>query len=610
MSVESFASFDSTKKDLQEILAAIAKGDIQLPDFQRSWIWDDDHVRSLLASVSLSFPIGALMLLQTGNAEVRFKPRCVEGVELQSEVEPTQLILDGQQRLTALFLSLRSNKPVPTKDVRDKPLKRWYYISIPKALDPESDREEAIYSLPEDRIIRDFRYQPVNDYSTPDKEFQEGMFPLTQVFDCSEWRRGYNKYWNYGPEKMSAFDDFEKEVVKRFEKYLVPVIELGKATPKEAVCQVFEKVNTAGVALTVFELLTATYAADNFNLRDDWNERKRRLHQRPVLGNLQSTDFIQSVSLLATQAQRVSDMAQGVSPENARGVSCKRKDVLRLSLEDYCRWADVVEKGYLDTARLLHSQYIFASRDIPYRTQFVPLAAILASLGPQAETAGVRERLVRWFWCGVLGELYGSAVESRAAKDLEQVLAWIKGGAEPDTIRDANFAPSRLMTLRTRNSAAYKGLYAIMMRDGARDLRTGEGIIDATYFDEKIDIHHIFPQDWCARNGIEPGRCDSIINKTALSARTNRMIGGKAPSEYLVRMQNAGGLDENAMDAALETHLIEPQALRKDEFETFFEARRQALLERIQTVMGKTLLLGETGEEEPMPTIFQEEDAA
>jgi hypothetical protein len=210
----------------------------------------------------------------------------------------------------------------------------------------------------------------------------------------------------------------------------------------------------------------------------------------------------------------------------------------------------------------------------------------------------------------VLGELYGSAVESRAAKDLEQVLAWIKGGGEPDTIRDANFAPSRLMTLRTRNSAAYKGLYAIMMRDGARDLRTGEGIIDATYFDEKIDIHHIFPQDWCARSGVEPGRCDSIINKTALSARTNRMIGGKAPSEYLVRMQNAGGLDEEGMDAALETHLIEPQTVRQDDFEAFFEARRQALLERIQTVMGKTLLLGESEEEEPMPTAFQEEDAA
>ena len=608
--MDSFASFDSTKKDLQEILAAVAKGDTQLPDFQRSWIWDDDHVRSLLASVSLSFPIGALMLLQTGNTEVRFKPRPVEGVELQSEVEPTQLILDGQQRLTALFLSLRSNKPVPTKDARDKPLKRWYYISIPEALQPEADREEAIYSLPEDRIIRDFRNQPIKDYSTPEREFEEGMFPLTQVFDCSEWRRGYNKHWNYDPEKMSAFDDFEREVVKRFEKYLVPVIELGRATPKEAVCQVFEKVNTAGVALTVFELLTATYAADNFNLRDDWDERKRRLHQRPVLGNLQSTDFIQSVSLLATQAQRVSDIAQGHSPDNARGVSCKRKDVLRLSLEDYLRWADVVEKGYLDAARLLHSQYIFASRDIPYRTQFVPLAAILASLGPQAEAAGVRERLIRWFWCGVLGELYGSAVESRAAKDLEQVLAWIKGGGEPDTIRDANFAPSRLMTLRTRNSAAYKGLYAIMMRDGARDLRTGEGIIDATYFDEKIDIHHIFPQDWCARNGIEPGRCDSIINKTALSARTNRMIGGKAPSEYLVRMQNAGGLDEEGMDAALETHLIEPQTVRQDDFEAFFESRRQALLQRIQTVMGKTLLLGESEDEEVMPTTFQEEDAA
>jgi len=75
-------------------------------------------------------------------------------------------------------------------------------------------------------------------------------------------------------------------------------------------------------------------------------------------------------------------------------------------------------------------------------------------------------------------------------------------------------------------------------------------------------------------------------------------------------MQNAGGLDEEGMDAALETHLIEPQTLRQDDFEAFFESRRQALLQRIQTVMGKTLLLGESEDEEVMPTTFQEEDAA
>ena len=88
-------------------------------------------------------------------------------------------------------------------------------------------------------------------------------------------------------------------------------------------------------------------------------------------------------------------------------------------------------------------------------------------------------------------------------------------------------------TLRTRNSAAYKGLYALLMRDGCLDFRTGVPIEVQSYFSDAIDIHHIFPRSWCQKNKIEARFYDSIINKTALSDRTNRMIGGSAPATYL-----------------------------------------------------------------------------
>lgn len=112
-------SFDSTKRSLLGLLDEIEVGKVQLPDFQRGWVWDDDHVRSLLASVSVSFPIGAVMLLETGGEGVRFKPRPVEGTadELKS-IQPERLILDGQQRLTSLFQSLCSGQPVATRDAR------------------------------------------------------------------------------------------------------------------------------------------------------------------------------------------------------------------------------------------------------------------------------------------------------------------------------------------------------------------------------------------------------------------------------------------------------------------------------------------------------------
>lgn len=188
-------TFDSTKSFLKDILKEITIGKIQLPDFQRGWVWDDERIKSLLASVSLSFPIGAVMMLQTENDEVRFKPRLIEGLELKPQPEPKELILDGQQRLTALYQAILRKEAVETEDIRKKPIKRYYYIDIEKALNPYIDREECIRSIPEDRIVRNFRGETVVDYSIPEHEFEAGFFPLNQVLDSSNWRMAYQEYW-------------------------------------------------------------------------------------------------------------------------------------------------------------------------------------------------------------------------------------------------------------------------------------------------------------------------------------------------------------------------------------------------------------------------------
>lgn len=587
-------TFDSTKESLVDMLRSIQDAKTQLPDFQRGWVWDDEHIRSLLASVSLSYPIGTVMLLMTGNEHVRFRPRLVEGVQTQATVKPERLILDGQQRLTSLFQALFSGQPVETRDIRKKPRKLWYYIDIAKALDPSNDRDEAVISIPEDRIVRNFRSEIIADYSTPEQEYAASLFPLTKIFNSSDWRRAYSKYWKYDEVKMEMFDLFEDSIIKRFEQYQMPKISLHESTPKEAVCIVFEKVNTGGVSLTVFELMTATFAADDYNLRDDWQTRSKKLQEFKVLDNVTSDDLLQAVSLLATYERRKISLEVGTLPENAPGISCKRKEILRLTLDEYKRWADVATKGFKKAASLLYSQKIYTARDLPYRTQLVPLAAVFAVLGDNAEKDSVRTRLIRWYWCGVLGELYGSAVETRFAKDLPEILTWIKGGNEPDTVQDANFVPVRLHTLRTRNSAAYKGIHALLLRDGGLDFLSGKPVEEQMYGDESIDIHHIFPRGWCETKHIDKRRYDSIVNKTPLSARTNKIIGSKAPSIYLAQMQQRAEVDEARMDMILTSHVIDPFYLRRNEFDTFFQQRERALLQRIEQVMGKPITYDST----------------
>jgi hypothetical protein len=582
-------TFDSTKELLSDILRDIKTGKTQLPDFQRGWVWDDDHIKSLLASVSVSYPIGAVMLLGTGNPDVRFKPRPVEGVNLSRTIEPEWLILDGQQRLTSLFRALFSGEPVKTSDFRGNPIDRWYYISIPAALDPDKDPEESIFAIGSDKVVRNFRGEIINDYSTTELECEAELFPLPLVFDFPRLMAWQAAYTRDGSEHLQRWLQFGQTVIPRFQSYQVPLIKLFKETPKEAVCQVFEKVNTGGVSLTVFELLTATFAADEYNLRDDWDKREKVLRKYKILSTLQSDDFLQALSLLASRKRRLDAISTGVEPKKAPAITCKRKDLLRLSLSEYQTWADSVQEGFEKAVRFMHAQKIFDARDLPYRTQLVPLSAILSVLGEKAEHDGVRNRLSRWFWCGVFGELYGGANETRFGKDLPEVLDWIADGPEPDTINDAHFSPNRLYGLRTRNSAAYKGLYALLIKEGSLDFRTGEEITIQMYFDDKIDIHHIFPQAYCRKNEIEPRRCDCVINKTGISARTNRLIGGRAPSVYLETLKKHSGIDDPRMSQILRSHLIEPDALAANDFETFFKKRELALLERISAAMGKSI---------------------
>lgn len=587
--------FDSPDLNLGDLLRDVGGGKIRLPDFQRDWKWDTDRIAGLLASVSLGYPVGVVMLLEEGGADVQFATRLVSGVdEASASKAAEQLILDGQQRLTALYQSLMSGRVVQTMDPRKKKLERWYYLDMAACLADDSDREEAIVMVAADRVQRDnFGRDVVLDLSTTELECQAEMFPLAKVFNgpaTDEWMVAYLQLDSaHMPQRLARWSEFKDKVLTNLTSYTVPVIVLKKETPREAVCTVFEKVNTGGVVLDVFELLTATFAATEFDLRKDWEARYKRLAEHKVLRGLQSTDFLQAVTLLATRERRLA--WQVGDSDKAPAVSCRRTDILRLTRLEYQQWAPEVERGFSWAARFLNGERIFDARDIPYRTQLVPLAAIHVALGIQAETIGKVEKIRRWYWCGVLGELYGGAIETRFANDLAQVVEWANAGQpEPITVYESSLDPGRLLTLRTRNSAAYKGIYALLMAKGCKDWYYDQDITLANHHQLAVDIHHIFPKTWCASNGIDDLRRESIVNKTAIAAKTNRdVIRGKAPSKYVVQLAVEAGVAEAAIAERIEGHQIAYELLAADDFDGFFDTRRRALLDLIGDAMGKEI---------------------
>lgn len=606
--------FDSPDLMLSDLLRDVGVGKVQLPDFQREWKWDDPRIASLLASVSLGHPVGVAMTLETGGAGVQFAPKPLAGVPFPlSSPEPEQLLLDGQQRLTSLYQALMSNFAVDTTDPRGKRLRRWYYLDMAAALDPDADREDAVISVPEDRKQRDnFGREVVADYSSTTLECGAEMFPLSIVFDTAKknaWMVAYLQLdSDTMPARLERWNLFDQQVLANFSGYAIPVIRLHKDTPKEAVCTVFEKVNTAGVPLNVFELLTATFASSNFRLKDDWAAREAELRKKPALRSLESADFLQAVSLLTTYTRRQQYLSGG-DAVGAPGVSCKRRDILRLTLADYQAWADRVQAAFVWVAQFLGQEHIFRSDDLPYRTQLVPLAAIKVVLGVEADTHGAADKLRQWYWCGVLGELYGGAIETRFARDLEQTVPWVRAAAPaPGTVAEAAFREPRLLSLRTRNSAAYKGLYALLMRDKCLDWIKDQPMNMATFFEFQIDIHHVFPKAWCDKNNVDHGHRESIVNKTAISYSTNRSIGGRSPAEYMTTLASKAGVDDARIDTIVATHRINPAHLRSANFDAYFAERKDALLALISSAMGKEAIRDETAAVDQVDAFVEDAD--
>lgn len=614
------STFQTNPIDLHRLLDECHRGIIQLPDFQRSWVWDEDRIKSLIASISRAFPVGALMSLDTGGP-VNFKPRPVEGAPAEArQTAPQSLLLDGQQRMTSLYQVTLRGKVVETVTPKKKRVKRWFYLDIAKAIDETVDREDAVIGVPEDRVDRtDFGREIALDLSTPEKEYSALMFPVSQVFDWDAWQDGFNDHWSGEEHKAvrEQFRTFKKEVLENFKMYRVPVIALDRSTSKEAVCVVFEKVNTGGKPLDAFELVTAMYAASGHELRKDWygdeGEGVEGRHQRladtlrpadsdaGILAGVGNTDFLQAISLFFTRDRRRAAEQAGKEGKELPAVSGNRQALLDLPLEAYKKYEAQVERGFVQAAKFLHMLHIYRIFDLPYQSQIVPLAAILADIGDAWEHEANRAKLIQWYWNGVFGELYGSAVETRIAKDFMEVPRWLSGGPEPSTVSETIFRSDRLKTMRMRLSAAYKGMNALLMKEGAQDFRSGQKFDHTVFFGENVDIHHIFPQDWCKTQGIKPAVFDSIINKTPLSYRTNRIIGGVAPSEYLTKLESGNSstppIASEKLDGYLRSHLIDPTLLRADKFGAFMEDRQKRLLGLIEQAMGKAAYSGNVPEE-------------
>ncbi|WP_426147987.1 GmrSD restriction endonuclease domain-containing protein [Polaromonas sp. DSR2-3-2] len=615
--------FLSDKILLKPFLDKLHTGAIQLPDFQRSWVWDEENIRSLLASVLNGYPVGALLTLETGG-EVQFQPRALEGVERERAVlhqgpvpKPDLLLLDGQQRSTSLYQTLLSTQSMVCNDRRGKPQERFLYLDIGKALSGEPITETCVVPVPASRVIYDVIYRKtLLDVSTPQKEYESHLFPLNQIFNFFNWLGGWQAFW----QKHAAPQDVPVQellaLIGRVNQYSMPYIQLSKDNGRRAVCTIFEKVNTGGKKLDAFELLTAMYAAEPlpnskpFDLRADWYGQKptpevgKKIgrqtmlratgHLDGVLKALASTEFMQPALLLHTMQLRKQAEVANKKGKDLPAITCKHEDLLDLPLQSYIGYADRVQRGFIAASKFVNQDMVLRHRELPYPPQLVTLATVFAALEGVTVAEPAKAKLRQWFWCVALDEAYSSSTETKIARDVPELLAWIGGsGPVPRTVEETLFQADRLDTLRSRLAAAYKAVHALMLRHGCRDFINGQSAHLASFYADPMDIHHIFPKRWCEKKGILPSRFNAIVNKTPISAASNRAIGGDAPSVYLKRIEEKHKLNSSHLDDILRTHLIDPVHLRNDDFEGFYQARKAVLGKLIEAATGKPVLVSQ-----------------
>ncbi len=582
--------FDNTKESLCDLLEDIHTGKVQLPDLQRSFTWCNEQIVKLIASISQSFPIGAILTIKgNNNSSFIFKPRLLEGVRLDSIPIPNSLILDGQQRLTSAYMCLRSGTAVQIRDRQTHRFQeRWYYIDIPAALNPEVDRVDAIISLPRSQMKRT-NHRKI-DCTSAEKEYEQLLFPVSAIFNYVQWREGFQQYWNYDPEKLALARQFELEIVKKFEHYQLPIIQLRPELSKVAVCQVFEDMHEMPTPMTFFDLVTACFAAEDFSLREHFASVSEKLSRFGVLQGVRNTDWLSTVTLVATYHRRERFAQDNISVIQLPTVGCGRQNILDLELADYQQFAPMTLAGFEQSAKFLHGLGFVHPEDIAYPSQLLALASVLAIVGLPNDLG--RTQLERWWWSCAFGEVYNNWQNKRTANDTIEIPRWLAGGAIPSNIDSVHFNRDRLFQVTRRQGAIYKTLNALLRKQGAIDFLSGEIIRDVKVFDGEIESHHVFPEAWCKQQGIPAARYNCLLNRTPLKKDTNRFIGSQPPSVYLARLVDEQGISKQRLNEILRSHHIEPKTLWHDDFEAFLDSRMGDLSLLIEEMMGIKLSRG------------------
>lgn len=551
--------FYPSSEKLKYLLESIHQKEIALPDFQRDFVWDPRETEELIESICQNYPAGSLLRIKNSSA-FYFAPREFSGSPPLNGHAPSYLILDGQQRLTSLYQAFYGVG------------NHRYFIDLQKIIDGQ-DLEDCVFYLRKNEAKK--------HYGTLDQQAKALVFPFQNLFGDAG---GFEVWLDQILERNQHADEDKKALKQRLretrkqwlasaEDYEFPMVTLAENTSASAVCTIFETLNRTGVKLSVFDLLAARFWSEEVRLRDLWEQAKKD-HQIIADFDVDPYYLLQAVALVAAKA----------------APSCKRKDVLAMTVDQIKSGWNAVVQGLADALKILRNDCgVVLPQWLPYNTILIPAAAILATMtqpkGP--EVAAIRNKLKRWYWCSVFGQVYENAPNSQAVKDFGELKTWFAGGAPPQSVSQFTFDIGLLRQTTPRQRAVYRGVITLVLRHGARDFHTAAPLTAAMIVQRKVEDHHLFPQAYLAVNfpDVSSTLRDCVLNRTLIDKETNGRIWKRAPSEYLAEIEKP--VTEKGLESILSSHLLPAtttSSFHQNRFEEFLKDREQLIEEQLKRV--------------------------
>ncbi|WP_083918938.1 DUF262 domain-containing protein [Rudaea cellulosilytica] len=537
---------EARNRSLPDWFTRVRSRQVVLPRFQRFEAWGWSQVESLLNSVLRGLPAGAVLVLEVGKDQP-FEWRPVASAPEDGE-NINEHLLDGQQRLTALWRALHDNYP-----------DRSYFVSF-----DDSDVGNSIVSW--GRWEKEGKRHPLWPDSA-NKVWEKRLIPLRLMRPDAE-HQAQNWILEVCDQDFQAAMKLQSAINAlrlKFQTYNIPYLHLPIDTDPDTALDVFVRMNTSATPLTVFDIAVAQIeSASKLSLHDLVSELEA---EAPTVRN-----YIAPERLVLS----VSALLSGWTPTES---SFRKREFISGFIE---KWPSV-KRGIARALQFLEDEKVFDGTRLPTEVVLYPLAALWANAPSGLDEEGEARTILRkYLWRAFFTERYERTSATRALVDYREISELLAGkDVEPRIFDDSEF---RLPTAEQLVEAGWpktkerlaRAVLAVSLRTGGIDFADGHPV-DRLRLANR-EYHHLYPDAWLSNIGVQSSKIYRALNCALVTWRTNRTMAAKAPSKYIQERSAASSLGEAEIVRRIESHLIPYNSLVSDDYDKFLKARAEATL--------------------------------